>query len=116
MLNVAVPQIILDQAGVRSLICESKAAGMAQHVGMNGHRQPEGGIEPIERLIRQLSNPPERMVRRDPLLDRDVGEQGAGSLLLASLKRSCGCFIFASGAGLLSELLGRWASWCDRIR
>jgi hypothetical protein len=44
-------------------------------------------IEPIEGLIRQLSNPPERMVRRDPILDRDVGEQGAAALLLTSHRR-----------------------------
>jgi hypothetical protein len=35
-----VPKVVLDQPGVRALIDESKAAGMPQHVGMNGHRQP----------------------------------------------------------------------------
>jgi hypothetical protein len=40
VLNVAVPKVVLDQPGVRALIDESKAAGMPQHVGMNGHRQP----------------------------------------------------------------------------
>jgi len=38
-------------------------------------------------MIRQLANPPERMDGRDPLLDRDVGEQGAAALLLASHQR-----------------------------
>jgi hypothetical protein len=35
VLNVAVPQIILNETGVRALIGESTAGGMAQHVGMN---------------------------------------------------------------------------------
>ena len=35
----------------------------------------------VKGLIRQLANPPERMAGRDPLLDRDVGEQGAAALL-----------------------------------
>jgi len=39
VLNVAVPEIVLNEPGVRALIGESKAAGMAQHVGMNGHRE-----------------------------------------------------------------------------
>ena len=38
VLNVAVPEIVLDQPGVRALVGESKTAGMAQHVGMEGHR------------------------------------------------------------------------------
>jgi hypothetical protein len=38
-LNVAVPEIGLNEARVRALIGENKAASMAQHVGMNGHRQ-----------------------------------------------------------------------------
>jgi len=40
VLNVAVPQIVLNQAGVGALVGEGKATCMAQHVGMNGHRQP----------------------------------------------------------------------------
>lgn len=40
MLNVAVPQIILDQPGVRPLVGEREAAGMAQHVRVGGHVQP----------------------------------------------------------------------------
>ena len=39
VLNVAVPEIALNQAGVRTLIGKSKGAGMAQHVGMDGHRE-----------------------------------------------------------------------------
>jgi hypothetical protein len=49
-----------------------------------GIQPAEGGIEPIKSLIRQLANPPERMAGRDSLFDRDVGEQGATALLLAS--------------------------------
>ena len=52
-----------------------------------GIQPAEGGIESIKSLIRQPANPPERMTRRDPLLDRDVGEQGAAALLLASHQR-----------------------------
>ena len=44
----------------------------------------EGGIEPIEGLIRQLPDPPQRMAGRDPLLDRHVGEQGAAALPVTS--------------------------------
>jgi len=37
VLNVAVPEIGLNEPNVRRLIGESKAAGMAQHVGMNNN-------------------------------------------------------------------------------
>jgi hypothetical protein len=39
VLNVAVPEIVLNQPCVCALIRESKAAGIAQHVGMDGNRQ-----------------------------------------------------------------------------
>ena len=39
MLNVPVPQIVLNEAGVRPLVGKSKATGVAQHVGRNGHRE-----------------------------------------------------------------------------
>jgi len=43
VLNVAVPEIVLDQASVRTVVGEGKAVGMAQDVGMDvgmhGHRQ-----------------------------------------------------------------------------
>ena len=39
VLNVAVPEIVLNEAGVCALVGEGKSAGMAQHVGMNGHRE-----------------------------------------------------------------------------
>jgi hypothetical protein len=38
VLNLAVPEIVLNQASVLTLIGKSKVAGMSQHVGMNGHR------------------------------------------------------------------------------
>jgi hypothetical protein len=52
---------------------------------LRGHRWPsfcgveltEGGIEAIEDLIRRLPDLPQRLVGRDPLLDRRVGAQGA---------------------------------------
>jgi len=37
VLNVAVPEIGLNEPSVRPLIGESKAAGMAQYVGMNNN-------------------------------------------------------------------------------
>ncbi len=37
VLNVAVPKIDLDKPDVRALVGEGKAAGMAQHVGMNSN-------------------------------------------------------------------------------
>ncbi len=40
VLNVAVSQIVLNEAGVCAQVGETKAAGMAQLVGMNGHGQP----------------------------------------------------------------------------
>ena len=39
VLNVPVPQIVLNEPGVRALVGEGKAAGMAQHVGMHGDGQ-----------------------------------------------------------------------------
>lgn len=62
-------------------------------------------VEPIQSLIRQLANPPERMAGRDPLLDRDVGEQGAAALLLASHQRMGSCSILAETPGFFSKLL-----------
>ena len=47
------------------------------------------------------------MVRWNPILDRDVGEQGAAALLLSSHRRLSGCSIFAGLAGFFSELLGK---------
>ena len=38
VLNVAVPEIALEQPLLRALVGESKTAGETQHVGMNGHR------------------------------------------------------------------------------
>jgi len=38
----------------------------------------------MKSLIRQFPNPPERMAVQYPLIDRDVGKQGAIALLLAS--------------------------------
>ena len=52
-----------------------------------GIKSSEVAIEPIKGLIREPANSPEQMAGRDPLLDRDVGEQGAAALLLASLQR-----------------------------
>ena len=46
------------------------------------------------------------MAGRDPLLDRDVGEQGAAALLLTSHHGIGGCPIFAGVGGFFSELLG----------
>ncbi len=37
VLNVAVPEIVLNEAGVCALVGESKTTGMAQHVGMDGN-------------------------------------------------------------------------------
>jgi hypothetical protein len=47
----------------------------------------ESSIEPIEILIRQLSKPAERMTHRDPLPDRDAGEQGPAELPMASAQQ-----------------------------
>ncbi len=47
-------------------------------------QRAEGGIESIKGLIRQFSDPPQRMAGRDPLLDRYVGEQGAAALPVTS--------------------------------
>jgi hypothetical protein len=70
-----------------------------------GIQPAEGGIEPIKSLIRQLANPPERMAGGDPLFDRDVGEQGATALLLASHQPVGNLPIIAEMAGFFSELL-----------
>ncbi len=39
MLNVTMAQIILNEAGIRALIGQGEAAGMAEHVGMGGQGQ-----------------------------------------------------------------------------
>ena len=41
MLDVAVPEIMLDGTGIVTLIGELEPAGMAQHMGV--HRKGEGG-------------------------------------------------------------------------
>jgi hypothetical protein len=38
VLNVAMPEIILNEAGVCPLVGEGKAAGVGQHVGMDRYR------------------------------------------------------------------------------
>jgi hypothetical protein len=40
VLNVAVPEIVLNEPGVCALVGEGKAAGMTQHVGMHRNGQP----------------------------------------------------------------------------
>jgi hypothetical protein len=70
-----------------------------------GIQLTERGVEPIEGLICQLADPPLRMTRRNPILDRDVGKQGAAAALLASHPGSCSCPIFAGEGGFFSELL-----------
>ena len=45
------------------------------------------------------------MTGRDLLLDRDIGEQRAVAILLASHQQSCGCLIFTDVAWLFGELL-----------
>ena len=49
-----------------------------------GVQLTEGGIEPIEGLIRQFPAPAQWMAGRDPLLVRHVGEQGAAALPVPS--------------------------------
>ena len=39
-MNVAVPEIVLNEAGIFALIGQRKAAGMAQKGRMNGDREP----------------------------------------------------------------------------
>lgn len=72
---------------------------------LQGIQPAEGGIESIKSLICQPANPPERMTRRDPLLDRNIGEQGVAALMLASYQRLDSCPIPAEEAGFFSELL-----------
>ena len=68
-------------------------------------KEPETWIASSQSLIRQLANPPERMAGRDPLLDRDLEEQGAAAPLLASQQRMGRCPILAEVTGFFSELL-----------
>ena len=39
MLNVAMPEVLLDGTGIRTFIGEIKTAGMPEHVRMNGKRE-----------------------------------------------------------------------------
>ena len=57
-------------------------------------------------MIGQLADSPQRMTGRNPLLDRDVGEQRTGGLLLTSHQGVSSCPIFAGVARFFSELLG----------
>lgn len=68
----------LQQRGQQQLLRRHRGAAFC------GIELAEGGIEPIESLIGQLADPPQRMTGRDPLLDRHVGEQGAAALLMTS--------------------------------
>lgn len=89
----------LQQRGRQHLLWRNRWAAF------QGIQLAEGGIQSIQSPIRQLANPPERMAGRDPLLDRDVGEQEAAALLLASHQRMGSCPILAEVAGFFSELL-----------
>ena len=86
-----------------------RPAGVARaelRVGLLQQKRAKGGIEPIKGLIRQPPDPPQRMTGRDPLLDRNVGEQGAAALPVTShLGSGSSCHIFAE-EWLLSKLLG----------
>ena len=55
VLNVAVPEIVLNEPGVCALIGESKAAGVAHHVGMDGY-----GEEGLLAVFVQQQVPDER--------------------------------------------------------
>ena len=39
MLNVAMPEVLLDGTGIRTFVGEIKTAGMPEHVGMNRKRE-----------------------------------------------------------------------------
>ncbi len=51
MLNVPVPQVVLNQARVHALIGKGKAAGVAQHVGMGEQGQGSEGAVFAQRQI-----------------------------------------------------------------
>ncbi len=51
VLNVAVPQVVLNEPCVCALISQSKAAGMTQHVGMHRHRQPSLLAELVQHQV-----------------------------------------------------------------
>ena len=70
-----------------------------------GIQRAEGGLQSIKAMIRQLSDPPGRITCRNPLLDKDVGEQGAAALLLTSHHDWGSCSIFEEVAGFFSKLL-----------
>jgi len=62
----------LEQRGQQQLLL-----GWYRWPAFCGIQRTEGGIEPIERLIRQLTDPPQRMAGRNPLLNRDVRRTGS---------------------------------------
>ena len=49
-----------------------------------GLEPAEGGVEPIQCLIRQMAHLPQGMTGRDPVFCGDVGKQGTGAFLLAA--------------------------------
>ena len=84
VLDVAVAEVVLDQPGVRALVGQGVAAGVAQHVRVGGQRQPgplaaltdrqprglaAQGAAPLadEKSVRRR---PHRVPLRQPRLDR----------------------------------------------
>jgi hypothetical protein len=78
VLNVPMPQIILNQSRIGSLVGKGKATGVAQHVGM-GREGQGGGL--AARIEKQING---RTVQRLALLTnkkRLAGRPHPGSLL-----------------------------------
>ena len=51
VLDVFVPEVVLQGAGVVAIVGELEATGMAQHVRMDGKRQLGGLAEPCDEVI-----------------------------------------------------------------
>ena len=89
----------LQQRGQHELL------GRHRWTAFCGTQCAESGVQSIKVLIRQPSDPPGRTTGRDPLLDRDLGEQGAAALLLTSHHDWGSCSNFEEVAGFFSKLL-----------
>ena len=78
MLNVSVPQVVLNRPRIVTIVRELVAARVAQHVRMHGEAEPGGGARAREDLADG------RVGQRSPMLRReDVGRRRVVALQAA---------------------------------
>jgi hypothetical protein len=71
VLDISVAQIVLQSAGVVAIVGQFEAAGVAQHVGMDGKRHLGGLPQPSNEVVEA-----HWADRPATLADKDVGFRG----------------------------------------